>query len=65
MIPLDEPDRDLVWHSGQESDPAWVLCIEGALKQKLEAFIHYFNRTMAKPFKWTSAGKPLHGPAIT
>ena len=30
------------------------------LKQRLEAFIDYFNRTMAKPFKWTYAGKPLH-----
>jgi transposase len=33
------------------------------LKQKLEAFIDYFNRTMAKPFRWTYQGKPLHGPA--
>jgi len=24
------------------------------------AFIAYFNRTMAKPFKWTYQGKPLH-----
>jgi len=23
------------------------------------AFIDYFNRTMAKPFKWTYAGRPL------
>jgi len=23
-------------------------------------FIDYFNRTMAKPFKWTYQGKPLH-----
>jgi hypothetical protein len=22
-------------------------------------FIEYFNATMAKPFKWTYAGKPL------
>jgi len=22
-------------------------------------FIHYFNRTMAKPFKWTYTGKVL------
>ncbi|MEM7772783.1 MAG: IS630 family transposase, partial [Cyanobacteria bacterium P01_A01_bin.37] len=26
---------------------------------KLKAFIDYFNRTMAKPFKWTYNGKPL------
>ena len=29
------------------------------LKQRIESFIAYFNRTMAKPFKWTWAGKPL------
>lgn len=29
------------------------------LKQRLLAFIDYFNRTMAKPFKWTYAGRPL------
>ena len=29
------------------------------LKAKVLAFIDYFNRTMAKPFKWTCQGKPL------
>lgn len=29
------------------------------LKNKLMAFIDYFNETMAKPFKWTYRGKPL------
>jgi hypothetical protein len=29
------------------------------LRAKIEAFIEYFNRTMAKPFKWTYQGKPL------
>lgn len=29
------------------------------LRQRILAFIEYFNRTMAKPFKWTYAGKPL------
>jgi transposase len=29
------------------------------LKAKIEAFIDYFNKTMAKPFKWTYQGKPL------
>jgi transposase len=33
------------------------------LQQKLEAFVAYFNRTMAKPFKWTYQGKPLQGVA--
>lgn len=29
------------------------------LKQRIEAFIAYFNDTMAKPFRWTMKGKPL------
>jgi hypothetical protein len=29
------------------------------LRDKLMAFIDYFNATMAKPFKWTYQGKPL------
>jgi len=29
------------------------------LKQQILDFIDYFNRTMAKPFKWTYAGRPL------
>ena len=29
------------------------------LKEKILAFIDYFNETMAKPFKWTYRGKPL------
>lgn len=29
------------------------------LKQRIEAFIDYFNATMAKPFRWTMTGKPL------
>ena len=31
------------------------------LRTKIEQFIDYFNRTMAKPFRWTYAGKPLAG----
>jgi transposase len=29
------------------------------LKARIEPFIDYFNRTLAKPFKWTKTGKPL------
>jgi len=29
------------------------------LQERIEAFIAYFNRTMAKPFKWTYTGRPL------
>ncbi|MGH8056846.1 MAG: transposase, partial [Candidatus Entotheonellia bacterium] len=29
------------------------------LRQRILAFIEYFNKTMAKPFKWTYAGRPL------
>lgn len=30
------------------------------LREKILAFIDYFNRTMAKPFKWTFTGRPLN-----
>ena len=29
------------------------------LRERILDFIDYFNRTMAKPFKWTYAGRPL------
>lgn len=29
------------------------------LRQRILSFIEYFNRTMAKPFKWTFTGRPL------
>lgn len=29
------------------------------LRERILAFIGYFNRTMAKPFKWTYSGRPL------
>jgi transposase len=29
------------------------------LRVRILAFIAYFNETMAKPFKWTYAGRPL------
>ena len=29
------------------------------LRTKIEQFIAYFNRTMAKPFRWTMTAKPL------
>jgi transposase len=29
------------------------------LKAKIQAFIAYFNETLAKPFRWTYAGRPL------
>jgi hypothetical protein len=29
------------------------------LRERILAFIEYFNRTMAKPFRWTYTGRPL------
>jgi transposase len=31
----------------------------GQMRERILAFIEYFNKTMAKPFKWTYAGRPL------
>ena len=30
------------------------------LRDKILAFIAYFNETLAKPFKWTYTGRPLN-----
>ncbi len=30
------------------------------LREKIIAFIDYFNKTLAKPFKWTYTGRPLN-----
>lgn len=35
------------------------FCSTTQLKTKILEFVDYFNRTMAKPFKWTYKGKPL------
>ncbi len=32
---------------------------KAALRQRLLDFIDYFNRTLAKPFRWTYKGRPL------
>ncbi len=32
---------------------------KAALRQRLLDFIDYFNKTLAKPFKWTYKGRPL------
>ena len=31
----------------------------GQMRERISEFIEYFNRTMAKPFKWTYRGRPL------
>ena len=36
------------------------FCSVDDLRNQVLAFIAYFNRTMAKPFKWTYLGKPLN-----
>jgi len=38
--------------------PASFVSLD-ALKQRLVDFIGYFNAVLAKPFRWTYAGKPL------
>jgi hypothetical protein len=46
----------LVCYVAEESD----ITIDLGLKGKVLAFIDYYNRTMAKPFKWTYPGKALN-----
>jgi transposase len=35
-----------------------------ALRQRLLAFIDYFNRTFAKPFRWTYTGRPVSAATV-
>ena len=35
-----------------------------ALKQRLLEFIDYFNRTFAKPFRWTYTGRPITAETV-
>lgn len=35
-----------------------------ALKERLLAFIDYFNRTFAKPFRWTYTGRPVTAETV-
>ena len=34
------------------------------LKQRLQEFIAYFNRTFARPFNWTYTGKPVKAASL-
>lgn len=36
-----------------------------ALKQRLLEFIDYFNRTFARPFRWTYTGRPVKASTVT
>ena len=46
-----------IWWVG---DQARKLYIIKDLRDKILAFIAYFNETLAKPFKWTYTGRPLN-----
>ena len=35
-----------------------------ALKERLMHFIEYFNRTFAKPFRWTYTGRPVTAETV-
>ena len=35
------------------------FCSLDDLRERLVAFIRYFNEVLAKPFKWTYTGRPL------
>jgi hypothetical protein len=37
-----------------------VCCSTDDLRDRILKFIDYYNDTMAKPYKWTYAGRPLN-----
>ena len=54
-----QPDRDLAEHPGPQGPEAGSFTSVEDLEAKVVAFIEYYNRTMARPFRWTYQGKPL------
>ena len=57
---LNRTALNLVFHSGTKAYPG-NFASKQMLKTMIEQFIAYFNTTMARPFRWTYAGKPLAG----
>ncbi|MDQ7061317.1 MAG: hypothetical protein Q9M43_09355 [Sulfurimonas sp.] len=49
----------MVWYFNEKVVTRGTFTSKENLKEKILAFIDYFNETMAKPFKWTYRGKPL------
>jgi hypothetical protein len=58
---MAKSDRNLVFHPGARAHPRGNFASKDMLRTRIEQFIAYFNATMAKPFRWTYAGKPLAG----
>jgi len=58
---MAQPDRNLVFHPVRKLLRRGNFASKTALQTKIEQFIAYFNKTMAKPFRWTMAAKPLTG----
>ena len=57
---LAQPDRDLAEYPGAQAAQTRLVHLgRRPAGQGAYAFIAYYNRTMAKPFKWTYQGKPL------
>jgi hypothetical protein len=51
-----------IWFSilGRRVIRRGVFRSKAELRDRVLRFIEYYNRTMAKPFKWTYAGRPLN-----
>jgi hypothetical protein len=55
---MAQSDRNLVFPFWHESLSA-AATLPASKWIRIEQFINYFNATMARPFRWTYAGKPL------
>ena len=58
---LADPSHYIIFHYTLHADTRWRASFVSIndLKTKVLAFVEYFNRTMAKPFKWTYRGRAL------
>ncbi|WP_373692214.1 hypothetical protein [Endozoicomonas sp. SESOKO1] len=56
---MAEPDRDMVFDSGEALSETYSFTSTEDLKACLHQFVDFFNEKMAKPFKWFYKGRPL------
>jgi len=51
--------RNLVLHFGRRLLKGSSFTSLDDLRQRVLAFIEYFNRVLSKPIRWTYTGRPL------
>jgi hypothetical protein len=56
---LAQSDRNVVLQPSAESHPPRPFHFRRGPRCEITRFIDFFNKMIAKPFRWTYEGKPL------